>query len=38
MAGSVRRSCKELSLPQLRTFSEVCRRGGYAAAARELCI
>jgi len=36
MTSSVRRSYKELSLQQLRSFSEVCRRGGYAAAAREL--
>ncbi|MCI0626759.1 MAG: LysR family transcriptional regulator [Acidobacteria bacterium] len=36
MARSARRSYKDLSLQQLRSFCEVCRRGGYAAAAREL--
>lgn len=29
---------KDLSLTQLRTFSEVCRLGGYAAAARTLLL
>src|SRR5947208_3162166 len=36
MADQKRRSYKDLSLAQLRSFCEVCRRGGYAAAAREL--
>src|SRR5215475_9772730 len=31
-----RRGYKTLSLAQLRSFCEVCRRAGYAAAAREL--
>jgi DNA-binding transcriptional LysR family regulator len=31
-----RRPYKELTLQQLRSFCEVCERGGYAAAAREL--
>jgi DNA-binding transcriptional LysR family regulator len=33
-----RRSYKELSLPQLRSYCEVCQRGGYAAAARALLL
>src|SRR5947209_63672 len=33
-----RRSYKEMSLSQLRSFCEVCRRGGYASAARELLL
>ncbi|HTI49313.1 MAG TPA: LysR family transcriptional regulator [Planctomycetaceae bacterium] len=33
-----RRPYKELSLQQLRSFCEVCRVGGYAAAARELLL
>jgi DNA-binding transcriptional LysR family regulator len=33
-----RRAYKELSLQQLRSFCAVCRRGGYAAAARELLL
>jgi LysR family nitrogen assimilation transcriptional regulator len=33
-----RRSYKEASLSQFRSFCEVCRRGGYAAAARELML
>ncbi len=36
MPEQPRRSYKELSLPQLRNFCEVCKRGGYAAAARIL--
>lgn len=35
MTSRRRRSYKEPSLAQLRSFCEVCRRGGYAAAARE---
>src|SRR5262245_39674098 len=35
MAGAKRRSYKDLSLAQLRTFCEVCRLGRYTAAARE---
>jgi DNA-binding transcriptional LysR family regulator len=38
MAASPRHSHKALSLAQLRSFCEVCRRGGYAAAARELLL
>src|SRR3954467_7176543 len=34
MPAPKRRSYKELSLSQLRSFCEVCRSGGYAAAAR----
>jgi DNA-binding transcriptional LysR family regulator len=34
--ADVRTRYKDLSLSQLRTFQEVCRRGGYAAAARRL--
>ena len=33
-----RRSYKDASLSQFRSFCEVCRRGGYAAAARELML
>jgi DNA-binding transcriptional LysR family regulator len=33
-----RRSYKELTLAQLRSFSVVCRAGSYAAAARELML
>jgi len=33
-----RRGHKDLSLNQLRSFCEVCRRGGYAAAARALLL
>jgi DNA-binding transcriptional LysR family regulator len=35
MAGTKRRSYKDLSLTQLRTFCEVCRLGRYTAAAHE---
>ncbi len=38
MPGIVRRHYKDLSLAQLRSFCEVCRLGGYAAAARELLL
>jgi DNA-binding transcriptional LysR family regulator len=38
MPGPSRRSYKDLSLAQLRSFCAVCRRGGYAAAARELLL
>src|SRR5688572_24070171 len=38
MERSPRRGYKDLSLAQLRSFSVVCRRGGYAAAARELFL
>src|SRR3954471_5025501 len=38
MAARKRRVYKEPSLAQLRSFCEVCRRGGYAAAARELLL
>jgi len=38
MADQVRRSYKDLSLAQLRSFCEVCRLGGYASAARELLL
>ena len=38
MADQVRGSYKDLSLAQLRSFCEVCRVGGYAAAARELLL
>jgi DNA-binding transcriptional LysR family regulator len=38
MASSTRHSYKEVSLAQLRSFCEVCQRGGYAAAARELFL
>jgi LysR family cys regulon transcriptional activator len=33
-----RRSYKDLTLPQLRSFCEVCRLGSYAAAARQLLL
>jgi DNA-binding transcriptional LysR family regulator len=38
MPAPTRRSYKGLGLAQLRSFCEVCRRGGYAAAARELAL
>ena len=38
MAKSARRGPKDLGLSQLRGFREVCRRGGYAAAARHLLL
>src|SRR5580658_11264949 len=38
MADQVRRSYKDVSLAQLRSFCEVCRLGGYASAARELLL
>ncbi len=38
MSARKRRSYKEASLSQFRSFCEVCRRGGYAAAARELML
>jgi DNA-binding transcriptional LysR family regulator len=38
MADRVRRSYKDLSLAQLRSFCTVCRLGGYANAARELLL
>src|SRR5262245_53860177 len=38
MPDPARRSYKDLSLAQLRSFCAVCRRGGYAAAARELLL
>ena len=38
MDRSPRRGYKDLSLAQLRSFSVVCQRGGYAAAARELFL
>jgi len=38
MADPLRRTYKELSLAQLRSFCEVCRLGGYAAAGRELLL
>ena len=38
MSPRKRRSYKEASLSQFRSFCEVCRRGGYAAAARELML
>jgi DNA-binding transcriptional LysR family regulator len=38
MSPRKRRSYKEASLSQFRGFCEVCRRGGYAAAARELML
>ena len=38
MPEAVRRHYKDLSLAQLRSFCEVCRLGGYAAAARELLL
>ena len=36
MAARKRQSYKEPTLAQLRSFREVCRLGGYAAASREL--
>jgi DNA-binding transcriptional LysR family regulator len=38
MPELARRSYKDLSLAQLRSFCEVCRLGGYASAARELLL
>jgi DNA-binding transcriptional LysR family regulator len=38
MSPRKRRSYKDASLSQFRSFCEVCRRGGYAAAARELML
>lgn len=38
MPDVARRSYKDLSLAQLRSFCEVCRLGGYASAARELLL
>jgi DNA-binding transcriptional LysR family regulator len=38
MSNLQRRPYKELSLQQLRSFCEVCHRGGYAAAARVLLL
>src|SRR4051794_24852466 len=38
MTARKRRSYKEPSLAQLRSFCAVCRSGGYAAAARELLV
>jgi DNA-binding transcriptional LysR family regulator len=38
MADQKRRSYKDLSLAQLRSFCAVCRQGAYAAAARELLL
>jgi DNA-binding transcriptional LysR family regulator len=38
MGDHKRRSYKSLTLSQLRSFCEVCRQGGYAAAARELLL
>src|SRR5262245_24329196 len=38
MSPQKRRSYKDASLSQFRSFSEVCRRGGYAAAARKLML
>ncbi|MBX6312545.1 MAG: LysR family transcriptional regulator [Isosphaeraceae bacterium] len=38
MAARRRQSYKEPSLSQFRTFCVVCRRGGYAAAAREVLL
>src|SRR5262245_31238791 len=38
MSRASRRPYKELALQQLRSFCEVCQRGGYAAAARELLL
>jgi DNA-binding transcriptional LysR family regulator len=38
MSPQKRRSYKEASLSQFRSFCEVCRRGGFAAAARELML
>jgi DNA-binding transcriptional LysR family regulator len=38
ISTSPRRSYKQLSLQQLRSFAEVCDRRGYAAAARALLL
>jgi LysR family cyn operon transcriptional activator len=38
MPDRARRPYKELGLQQLRSFCEVCQRGGYAAAARALLL
>src|SRR5690348_5833381 len=38
MAKAARPAYRELSLQQLRSFREVCERGGYAAAARGLFL
>lgn len=38
MTRTARRGYKGLSLTQLRSFCEVCRRGGYAAAGRRLSL
>jgi DNA-binding transcriptional LysR family regulator len=38
MPNHQRRSYKELSLAQLRSFCAVCQQGGYAAAARTLLL
>ena len=38
MGTPARRGPKDLGLTQLRSFREVCRRGGYAAAARHLLL
>ena len=38
MSDVRRRSYKDLTLPQLRSFCEVCRLGSYAAAARQLLL
>src|SRR3954464_9225481 len=38
MASGKRRVYKEPSLARLRSFCVVCRRGGYASAARELLL
>lgn len=38
MSRESRRHYKQLSLTQLRSFCEVCRLGGYAAAAREVLL
>ncbi len=38
MHAARRRSYKDLTLPQLRSFCEVCRLGSYAAAARQLLL
>src|SRR3954464_14194245 len=38
MSPRKRRSYKDATLSQFRSFCEVCRRGGYAAASRELLL
>jgi molybdate transport repressor ModE-like protein len=38
MPNSKRLSFKDVTLSQLRSFREVCRLGGYAAAAREVLL